>query len=249
MNFTKFLGFKNYFDVLSNKEIVKTMYLTFFVSFVSLFFALLLGTLLALWINISKGIFAYSLQILSLIPWVTSMIVSALLWRWMLQGDFGLINYILSRLGAKGIGFLTDVKIVVYTLIFVMTWRVLAYVMVQILAGLKAIPREYEEAANIDGANSWQLFWKVKFPLLKTPVAISCIIVALSNINNVTVPLSLTGGGPGTTTTVLAVEVYKQSFSYYHFGESSALSILLLLVNLVLIFLYIKVVRYDINKI
>ena len=170
----------------------------------------------------------------------------SMLWKWIFQDDTGLLNYLLSLFGVGNVGFLTDKTIAIYTLVFVMTWRVIGYVMIQVLAGLKAIPVEYEEAAKIDGANKWQMFWRVRFPLLKTPMALSAIIVGLSNLNNLNVPLTLLAGGPGTSTMVVAIEIYRMSFTSYHFGESSALSIVLCLVNFLLTIFYMKAVKYEI---
>lgn len=246
MNFTKYVGLQNYIDVLTDPDTIKSIGLSFYISFVSLAIALVAGTLLALWINASKGKFAYVLELMILVPWVTSQVVCAMLWKWLLKDDTGLMNYILNQLGIESVKFLSSKTIVVYSLIGVMTWRVIGYVMVQLLAGLKGIPKEYEEAAMIDGANKWQLFWKVRLPQLKTPVACSAIVVALSNLNNVTVPMTLTGGGPGKATTVISILAYKESFSYYHFGESSALSIALCLVTFILTVMYIKAVKYEI---
>lgn len=245
MHFTKFVGLDNYIDVLTDSDTIKSIGLSFYVSFFSLAIALVAGTLLALWINASKGKFAYTLELIVLVPWVTSQVVGAMLWKWLMKDDTGLMNYVLNKLGLDSIQFLSDKNIVVYSLIAVMTWRVIGYVMVQMLAGLKGIPKEYEEAAMIDGANKWQLFWKVRLPQLKTPIAISAIVVALSNLNNVTVPMTLTGGGPGKATTVISILAYRESFSYYHFGESSALSIALCLVNFILTVMYVKAVKYE----
>ncbi len=247
MNFTQFLGFKNYSAVLHSKSFIASIWLTFKVSFISLAFSLVLGILTAVWIDKSRSGVAYIMELVILIPWVTSMVVSALLWKWLFQDSLGLINYLLNLIGLKPIKFLSSKTIAVWTLIFVMTWRVYAYVMIQILAGLKAIPRDYEEAASIDGANRFQLFFRIKIPLLKTPLAISCIIVALSNINNVVVPMTLTGGGPGKATMVMGIQVYNESFSYFHFGDSSAMSILMCLINFILIILYVKAVKYEIR--
>lgn len=244
MNFTKYVGFDNY-KILFEPDTLRSIGLSFYISFVSLGIALVVGVLLALWINASRGSFAYVLEIIILVPWVTSQVVGAMLWKWLLKDDTGLMNYVLNVLGIDSIRFLSDKSIVIYSLISVITWRVIGYVMVQMVAGLKAIPKEYEEAAMIDGANKWQLFWKVRLPQLKTPMAISAIIVALSNLNNVTVPMTLTGGGPGKATTVIAILAYRESFSYYHFGESSALSIALCLVNFILTVMYVKAVKYE----
>ncbi len=246
MQFTRFMGLGNYLDVLTNKQIIASIGRSFFISSISLVLALILGMLLALWINAASGKLAYTLQIATLIPWVTSMIVAAMLWKWIFQDETGLLNYFMAETGLGKVGFLTDRSIAIYTLIFVITWRVIGYVMVQLLAGLKSIPVEYEEAAQIDGANRWNLFWRLRVPLLKTPLAISAIIVGLSNLNNLNVPLSLLAGGPGKSTMVVAIEIYRMSFTSYHFGESSALSIVLCLINFLLTLLYIKAVKYEV---
>lgn len=245
MNFTKYVGLQNYIDVLGDSQTLESIGLSFFVSLISLVLALVSGVLLALWINTAEGKFAYILEIMILIPWTTSQVVAAMLWKWLLKDETGLLNYLLAECGLDKIPFLSDKNIAVVSLIGVITWRVIGYVMVQMLAGLKAIPKEYDEAAMIDGANRWQLFWLVRLPQLKTPMAISAIIVALSNLNNLTVPMTLTGGGPGHATTVIAITAYRESFSYYHFGEASALSIALCLINFILNIMYVKAVKYE----
>ncbi|PYG87128.1 carbohydrate ABC transporter membrane protein 1 (CUT1 family) [Ruminiclostridium sufflavum DSM 19573] len=246
MQFSKFLGLGNYIDVLADTEILKSIGRTFYVSGISLVVSLIAGVALALCINALSKKLAYVVQIIVLIPWVTSMIVAAMLWKWIFQDETGLLNYAISKIGLSKIGFLTDKDIAIYTLIFVLTWRVIGYVMVQVLAGLKSIPQEYEEASKIDGANKWKTFWFVRFPLLKTPITISAIIVGLSNINNLNVPLTLLAGGPGTSTMMVAIDIYRMSFTSYHFGESSALSIVLCLINFLLAVIYIKAVKYEI---
>lgn len=245
MQFTRFLGFDNYVTILKDPAILKSIGRSLYISIISLGIALVTGIALAQWIHAASKGFAYFVQLMVLIPWVTSMVVAAMMWKWIFQDDAGLLNYFINRLGFEKIGFLTDPNVAIYTLIFVMTWRVIGYVVIQILAGLKSIPAEYEEAAFIDGANKWILFWKIRLPLVKTPLAISAIIVALSNMNNLTIPLTLLAGGPGTSTMVVSIEAYRQSFSYYHFGEASALSILLCCLNFVLMILYIKAVKYE----
>lgn len=247
MNFTKFVGLDNYIHVLTDASFIRSFFLTMGISLVSFAIAIALGVLLAVWIDKMNKVAAYLLEMVILVPWVTSMVVSALLWKWLFQDSLGLINYLLNQVGLASIKFLSDKNVVVWTLIFVMTWRVVAYAMIQVLAGLKGIPKDYEEAALIDGANRRQLFWRIKIPMLKTPLAISSIIIALSNINNVVVPNALTGGGPGEATMVLGIKIYNESFSYFHFGDSSAMSILLCLINFVLIIFYVKAVKYDVK--
>ena len=246
MQFTKTVGLENFTAMLFDKGIQSSFLRTFAISSISLGIALVFGTVFALWIHAEKGTLAYLIQLMGLIPWVTSMVVASMLWKWIFQEDAGLLNYFVRQFGGQKVGFLTDKRIAVISLIFVMTWRVIGYVMVQVLAGLKSIPANLEEAAYVDGATRWQMFWYVRFPLLKTPIAISGIVVGLSNLNNLTVPLTLTSGGPGSATTTISIELYRLSMKYYHFGEASALSIMLVAFNFLLMVLYIKAVNYDV---
>lgn len=247
MNFSKFLGLQNYLEVLTNKSFIRSFLLTMGVSLASYLISLVLGVLYAVWLDKLSKTTAYVLELILLIPWVTSMVVSALLWQWLFQDSLGLVNFLLNKVGLSSIKFLSSKNVVVWTLVFVLSWRLIAYAMIQVLAGLKAIPKDYEEAAMIDGANRFQMFWRVKIPMLKTPIALSSMIILLSNINNVVVPRTLTGGGPGEATMVLGIKLYNESFMYYHFGESSAMSIVLCLINFIFIYFYIKAIKHEIK--
>ena len=102
------------------------------------------------------------------------------------------------------------------------------------------------EAARVDGANTWQALMRIKLPLIKTPMLLSTIVLTMSNFNNNTVPLILTGGGPGTATNVISLELYRMGFTYYKFGLASALSVLVFLVNIVFVVLYVRMIKYDV---
>lgn len=132
------------------------------------------------------------------------------------------------------------------TLIVVMAWRTIGYSMVMILAGLKGVDKGLLEAARVDGANTWQALMRIKLPLIKTPMLLSTIVLTMSNFNNNTVPLILTGGGPGTATNVISLELYRMGFTYYKFGLASALSVLVFLVNIVFVVLYVRMIKYDV---
>lgn len=246
MKFTKYVGLDNFIRVLKNKEYLAAFGRTFYISVISLVIAMVLGVVFALWIHKYRGVTAYAIQLLVLIPWVTSQVVGTLLWKWIFSEDLGLLNYILQLLGGSRIKLLSNPKIAVWLLIFVMTWRIIGYAMVNILAGLKSISLSIEEAARVDGVSRWQMFCYIRLPMIKTQMLISAIILTLSNLNNLTVPLSLTGGGPGTATSVITIPIYRLGFESYQFGTSSALSILLFAVTLILSIGYVKVAKYEI---
>nr|WP_246628123.1 sugar ABC transporter permease [Paenibacillus oenotherae] len=240
-----FVGLKNYIKVFTSDDIRSSISITFIVTFVGLFLSIITGTLLALWINSKKGFTAYIIQIVVLIPWVISMVVGALLWKWIFN-NLGLLNYVLNLIGFQSVDVLGNPRTAPVALIFVIAWRTVGFAMVLILAGLKSIPKELEEAGQVDGANKWRTFWLIKLPLLKTPIMVTSIILMLSNFNNVDVPMVLTGGGPGDATNVITMELYKQGFVYFNFGVASALSFVVLMVNILLITLYIRMVKYEI---
>ena len=90
------------------------------------------------------------------------------------------------------------------------------------------------------------MFWKIKLPLIKTPLLISAIVITMSNFNNNTVPMVLTGGGPGNATSVLTFKMYQLGFEYFQFGKASALSVLILCINMLLVVLYVRTVKYEV---
>ena len=241
----EFIWFENYVQLFLNPEILNSIIRTIILSITSLVISMTLGLSLAMWVNTRRKLYAYIIQILGLIPWVTSMVVGSLLWKWILNEDLGLLNFILKVIGLKSVNFFANATIAMATLIFVITWRTIGYSMIMILAGLKGIPQELMEAGVIDGANKWQILRYLKLPLIKTPLLISSIVIMMSNFNNVTVPMALTGGGPAGATNVVSMELYTQGFIFYAFGIAAALSFIVLLINFIMITVYMRVAKYD----
>lgn len=240
-----FMGLKNYISILKNPDTIQSLKVTFLISFSAAAISLVVGTLLALWVEKHSDFFGYCIQLVGLVPWVTSMVVAALLWKWVFDGEMGLVNYILTQLNIPMINFFA-VKYAVPTTIFVIAWRTIGYSMVMILSGLKGVPSDLLEAGMVDGASPFQVFWRIKLPMIKTPALISSIVLFLSNFNNNTIPMVLTGGGPANATKVISLEAYNIAFSEYLFGRASAMSCIILAINIVLLILYVKAVKYEI---
>jgi ABC-type sugar transport system permease subunit len=245
LQFTRFLGLGNYLRVLTDSGVQMDFARTFYVTFVSMAVSMIVGGLLALWIHSSKEVVAYFLQMIGLIPWVTSMVVAALLWKWLLDHDLGLVNYLLSLVGIGRQTLLSDVRTSLYGVMGVITWRTIGYSMVMILAGLKTVPVELEEAAAIDGCHHGQILRYVRIPLIRTQLLIATVVLTMSNFNNFVVPQSLTGGGPGVSSNVITITMYNNAFNYARYGFSSAIAMLILVVNIIMAVLYVKAVRYE----
>ena len=241
-----FLGLGNYISIIQNSRVIKSFGFTLFITIVSTGLSVVIGLILALWIDRKNGLFAYLIEIFGLIPWVISMVVAALLWRWLFNGDLGLFNMILRKLGFDAIYVVQNKNSAIIALIFVLVWRLVGYAMVMILAGLKGLDHVLIEAAKVDGASPLQLLWYIKLPLIKTSVLLSTIVLTVSNFTNNTVPKVLTSGGPNDATNVITLHQYNLGFRYYQFGTSAALSILIMLITSLIIILYIKVSDYKI---
>jgi ABC-type sugar transport system permease subunit len=246
MHFSGYVGLGNYIKVFGNPKFYSSLIITLVITLSAAVFSLCSGTLIALWADKKRGLFGYSIQIVALIPWVTSMVVAGLLWKWVFDGEMGLFNYLLSLLQIKPLFLFKTAFSATLTTIFVIAWRTIGYSMVMILAGLKGLSHDLLEAAAMDGANGRQVFWRVILPMIKTPALISSIVLTMSNFNNNTIPLVLTGGGPGEATNVITLLLYRTGFTYFQFGYASAQSIVVLAINVIIIAVYIKAVRYNI---
>lgn len=246
MKFDGYVGFKYYLKFLNDKKFYQSLGTTLFISLTAVTISMVLGTLMALWIDKKDGTLSYLIKMVGLIPWAISMVVAALLWKWIFNGEFGLMNYVLNRLGLESVNIFATKMSAKLSVIFVLAWRTFGYVMILILAGLKSVPQDYVESAQIDGATNSEIFWKIKLPLIKTQLLLSTIVITMSNFNNNTVPMVLTAGGPGNATSVLTFKMYQLGFEYFQFGKASALSVLILIINMILVVLYVKAVKYEI---
>ncbi len=174
------------------------------------------------------------------LPVVTSWVVVALVWKWLLNPANGLVNQVLGAVGLGQPGWWTDPDWALASVILASAWKDLGFVMVILLAGLQAIPRDLYEAAIVDGAGGWQRFWRITLPLL-TPATFFVVVISLINgfqvFDQVYV---MTGGGPGGASQVVVGQIYDLTFRYGRAGEASALSWLLFAVILVITVVQIR---------
>lgn len=178
---------------------------------------------------------------------VLAMVVTGIIWGWMYHPRGGLINTTLVTLGLveKGPGWLSDRDIVLWSIIIVAIWRQVGYVMVLYLAGLKSVNPQLLEAATVDGANSWQSFWKILLPLL-TPVTIIVLVISvIDSLRAFDLVFIMTRGGPANSSSVLANFMYIESFNNYKMGYGAAIAVILFFISLGFIFMYLWRVMQD----
>ena len=174
------------------------------------------------------------------LPVVTSWVVVALVWQWLLNPSNGLVNAILGHLHLPQPGWWTDPTWAMPSVILASAWKDLGFVMVILLAGLQSIPADIQDAARIDGANAWQRFRRITLPLL-SPSSFFVLVISLINgfqvFDQVYV---MTGGGPSGSSQVVVGQIYDLTFRYGRAGEASALSWLLFAVILLITALQLR---------
>lgn len=241
-----FVGLKNYIDLFKNIRYWKSVGNTIFFTSVSVFFETVFGLGIALIMNRSfkgRGLFRASV----LIPWAIPTVISAMMWKLMYNPQIGIINDILIRLGIlnQALSWLGRVDLAMWSAIIADIWKTTPFMALLLLAGLQTIPQELYEAAKIDGANRWQQFKNVTFPLLKSSLLVALLFRTLQAFRVFGLIRVLTGGGPANSTESMSLFAYKILFRYMDFGKGSAASVTVFFGVLIISYIYIKVLGTD----
>lgn len=185
------------------------------------------------------------------LPYVISLVVIGLVWQFMLIDQVGVVNRLLRLIGLEGRSWLGEPRLALGTLLFVTVWFLMGYYMIIFLAGLQEIPREYYEAARIDGARPWQTFKDITLPLLK-PTSFFVLLVstvsAVAGLQGFDLVYVMTKGGPANSTNLIVFYIYQQAFQFGHYGYAAAMASFLVVVLLLLtglLFVATKGGRFD----
>lgn len=218
-----FVGLRNYKNLFTNDPLfTKSLNNTFFMVGVGVPIRMVLGLVLAVLLN----------QQVRLLPWFrtayflpsqVSGVAQALLWGWLLNPDFGLVGYLLSRVGLKSPYFLSDPELVKPSFIVMGTWGI-GGGMVIWLSGLQSIPDVFYEAAKVDGANAWTCFWRITLPLLTPTIFYVLTLGIIGTFQIFTQAFILTEGGPNDATLFYALQLYRQAFRYFRMGYACAMA-------------------------
>ncbi|MBS0320648.1 MAG: sugar ABC transporter permease [Proteobacteria bacterium] len=188
-----------------------------------------------------------ALRIAFLTPWMVAPAVGATVWLWLLEPQFGVVNYLAQSAGLIGSpkAWLGEPLSAFASVVAVDVWRGVPFVMLLMLAGLQTVPQEQYEAAALDGANAWQRFRYVTWPNLRYLVVVATTLDVINTVRHYDIIGVMTGGGPASATEVLPVLLYNTAFRGNRFGEAAAIGVLLLAIVLALVVVYIRITRID----
>lgn len=218
-----FIGIKNFINLLASPTFWQVLKNTLYFTLVSVPLGLLLSFLLALLMNKElKGITVY--RVLYYIPVISSSVAVAVMWRWIYNSDFGLLNYFLGFFGVNPINWLTDIRWAMPSIIIMSVWKSLGSGMIIFLAGLQGIPRQLYEAADIDGAGSFEKLIKITVPLMTPTIFFVLITNLISSFQVFEQTYVLTQGGPMGSTETIVYSIYKNAFEWFKMGYASALA-------------------------
>jgi multiple sugar transport system permease protein len=236
-----FTGLQNYIDVLTHPAF-KTVVLNQIVIVLACgLFQFLLGFSGALALNKARRS-AFILRSAILIPWVIPGVVSGLLWKWILDGNSGVLNYVLKLIGIidEQIPLLSSGHLALLFIIIVNIWRTYPFMMVMYLSGLQSIPTDQYEAACVDGARADQRLRFVTIPNMAPIIFLTFVLATIWNFKSFDVVWVLTKGGPAGASEVFSTLIYKSSFSDLNFGYASALAVIMGIIIAIPIFINLR---------
>ena len=239
-----FIGFANYINLLQQTRFWESLGRTFIFTTISTSMTIVIGMVLALMLNRElpgKNI----LRTFLIIPMIITPVVVGLTWRFMFNPELGMINYFLSLIGLEKIAFLGRTQTSLASVMVTDIWQYTPFALLILLAGLESLPKEPYEAAEIDGANTFQTFRQITLPMMRSPIIVAVLFRVMFSFNTFDTIYVMTGGGPGRSSETLTMYAYRLGFEQWHLGESAAVALIMLVIITFLSRLILRALRQE----
>jgi ABC-type sugar transport system permease subunit len=239
-----FNGLANYRDLLANTDLYPVARRTLLWVFGIVFFTILLSLPLAQLINQNFPGRKY-VRWAMIFPWAASVVMTSMIWTWILDAYSGELNLTLTQLGliSEPVDWVNNPGSSFYFLMWVAVFVSIPFTTFVLLAGLQSIPADIVEAASVDGATHWQIYRRIKFPLLRNSLLIASIINIINVFNSFPIIWVMTRGGPGYDTDTTTTFAYKLAFIESNMGQSTALGVFNFMIIMVIVGFYLKVTK------
>ena len=187
-------------------------------------------------------------RVVMLVPWAIPTVVSARIWEWLYQPDYGLLNYALTTVGLSPVNWLGSPVAAIHAAILMDVWKATPFVALLLLGGLQSIPRELYLAARVDGAGAWTTFFRITVPLLMPAVVIVLVFRTMDAFRVFDAVYVLTGGGPGNSTETVSIYAYKMLFQTLQFGYGAAIATMVFVSVMLMSVGYLVLLRARLEK-
>nr|WP_156890011.1 sugar ABC transporter permease [Planococcus lenghuensis] len=236
----EFVGTANFTYLATDTEFREVVRNSFIYTFFVVFLTIGLSLLVALWLNRSGAIYSF-MQASIFSPHIISLVSISMLWMWIMDTDYGLLNWLLSLFGIEAVPWLTSPDYALAALILVAVWKGLGFNTLVFIAGLQSVPRDLYEAAELDQTPPWRRFWRITVPML-SPTLFFLTIIGVINSFQVFETINLmTSGGPINSTNTFVYYIYEYGFRFFKIGYASAAGVVLLVVLAILTAVYFQV--------
>ncbi|HEY8457392.1 MAG TPA: sugar ABC transporter permease [Actinopolymorphaceae bacterium] len=242
---SEFIGLDNFRTLAQDDVALRSIGNTFVFTFWSVVLHIGLGLPLALAVNRAMPtILSYVLRASVFFPMLVSWAAVSLIWKYILDPNFGVINYYLERLGIAAPTFLVDPDWAMPALIVVDLWKTIGFTFIILLAGLQGIPSHLYDAARVDGASAVQRFWNVTLPMLSPTLFFATIITFIGAFQIFEPMFIMTGGGPKDSTLSIVMHIYETAFRRFEMGYASALALVVFVVIMIVTLVQLRLGRY-----
>ncbi|MET3452856.1 sugar ABC transporter permease [Curtobacterium sp. 1544] len=239
-----FVGFGNYVQLFHDQQFWNALRITLEYTIVSVVLLVVLGFVAALLLQrdtlanrIVRSVFFF--------PTIVSLVTIGLVWKFLLDPDIGLVGGITTMLGLPSVAWLQSTSLALPTIIFVSVWKSIGFAMILFVAGLKGVPAERYEAAELDGANRWQTVSRITLPSIRPTMLFTSMILTIQSFQVFDLVYVMTGGGPVFHTDTLVNLLYRDGFVNYQTGYASAISWVLFVIIMLISLLQLRLFRYD----
>jgi multiple sugar transport system permease protein len=244
-NNVDFVGIDNYTKLLADADFWQALGNTGLFAVIGVPAIVLLSLAVALLLNQSQNGFFRALRSFYFIPAITAIVAVSLVWSYLYNTQFGLLNYLLSLVGIDQVQWLSDPWLSKFSVGLVAVWRGTGLNIIILLAALQGVPKEYLEAASIDGAGEWRKTFSITIPLLRFAIFFVSVTTTIAWLQFFDEPFVLTDGGPLGATTSVSIFLYKEGFRLNQFGYASAGSVVLFAIIAVITLVQLRLRRAD----
>ncbi|EOB1289336.1 carbohydrate ABC transporter permease [Listeria monocytogenes] len=238
-----FVGVDNYVNIMQDPVFLKSIFNTLFYVIIGVPLVIVCSLGIALMINFSQAKIFHFFRLIFYTPSITNVVAVAVVWSYLYNPRFGLLNYLLSFLDLGPVPWLQDPTIAKLSLIILAVWRAIGVNMIIFLAALQGIPREYYEAASLDGANSRQQLFKITVPMLRFAIFFVTVTTMIGWLQFFEEPFVMTEGGPLDSTNSVALFIYQNGFQLSKFGYAAAGSFILFIAIIIITIIQFRIQR------